>query len=366
VLVGVVAAGCGTATPPPASAGTGTRPPASTTTIAPPTTTTTTTTTPTAPTKWIALQGSVGLEGVACPLAGTCLGVGTVGSGSKAVGAVVPLRDGAAGSPLLVSGTAELYAVACWSAAACAAVGTTDDLSSSSTPVGEGVVVPIVGGVAGPPQLVGGTNDLFGIACESIDCEAVGQAGGNGVVVPIDQGSVGAPAEVPGQVLDAISCADATTCEAAGDPDVLVQVVDGTPGAPVKVNGATALRAISCSQSGACEAIGSAAGGSVVVTVEGGTVTATESFDHLAGEWESIACPTTDECLAVGIEPGIGNYRPLLVAVTGSQPGAPKLVNENLTGLQSVSCASATSCTAVGDNLVVSLAPPWLGGLPPA
>ena len=90
--------------------------------------------------------------------------------------------------------------------------------TSPGTP-SHGVVVPIVNGTPGSPVAVSGTGELYGMACPTVTtCEAVGTNSLNqGVVVPIINGTPGSAQVVPGTVyFNSVACPSASTCEAAG------------------------------------------------------------------------------------------------------------------------------------------------------
>lgn len=105
------------------------------------------------------------------------------------------------------------------------------------------VPVAVIGGVAPASagitaQGVPGGVTLLGVACPSAStCQAVGgNNSGQEVVVPIINGTPGSAQPVPGTTLLAgVACASATTCVAVGDNSpssqgVVVPIINGTPG----------------------------------------------------------------------------------------------------------------------------------------
>jgi hypothetical protein len=149
----------------------------------------------------VAVSGTMDLYGVACPSATYCEAVGW---NSSDEGVIVPITSGTPGSAVVVTGTEFLDGIACPSATTCEAVG-----QNSS---GEGVIVPITSGTPGSAQVVSDTIGLTGVACPSATtCEAVS----NGAIVPITNGTPGS-AQVVSEALDGVACPSATTCEAGG------------------------------------------------------------------------------------------------------------------------------------------------------
>ncbi len=316
------------------------------------------------------VTGTVGLSGVACGSATSCIAVGAGGAGSV----VVPLAaDGTPGTAIAAQASF-LQGVACGTATSCVAVGGT----------GIGSVVTIDNGTPGTLQTVSGTQELGAVACASAStCLALGSVfPGGEVVVPIVNGTAGAAETLPGPTvaLDAIACPTVTSCIAVGAGGVVVPLSPGgTPGTVQTVPGTSDLEGVACPSATSCIAVGASSSGAVVVPLSAGgtpgTVQAVAGTHTLRG----VAC-TSSSCVAVGdVCTGAsclmnndfaGQVVP--VAADGT-PGTPITVTgtEDLTG---AACTSATSCVAVGANsangVVVPLGvnaggkPSNTGGLP--
>lgn len=206
------------------------------------------------------------LQAVACPTASTCVAVGT----SALQGIVVPITNGVAGATQVVPEAQVLSGVACPSATSCLAVGNfvTPDFAF------QGVLVRIANGLAGAAAVVPGSGGFNGIACQARasddgrrgaprgrTCQTVGSDEfGLPAVVSITNGSPGTPQMVSDvEVLTAIACPSATTCEATGffeTSAMVVPIVNGTPAAAHAVSGANALYGIGCSSTTSCQAVG--------------------------------------------------------------------------------------------------------------
>ncbi len=163
------------------------------------------------------------------------------------------------------------------------------------------MLVPIVAGVLGDPQVAPGTTDLYTIACASAtSCYALALSADifqpAPLVVPIVNGTAGTPQPVAGvDVLSGIACLNATTCEAVGfgyDPEtntsfgLVVPILDGIPGAVNPVPGSNGLENVACSAPN-CVATGSVNLPAPVFTV-GVVVAITEQVDAPT----SLTCTT--------------------------------------------------------------------------
>ena len=308
--------------------------------------------------------GGSSLAGVSCPAPGTCTGVGTIdrGTGTLTLAArwqASRLRTEATPNPLL-SALVRLTAVSCPTASVCTAVGYLGNAATHRQPV------------------------------------AIREAGG--------RWSAESPPTPPGAInseLDAVSCPTTTACTAVGVAQLeksnvsLAEVWDGTtwtitslPSVPA---GNPALAAVSCTAANACTAVGG----------QGGGGTDTSSGRTLAEHWNGnrwavqstpapgglhgVACTSTSACVAVGWYEGTTGQDTLLVLLwngatwnestisgIGSQPAVScpaanacleveqgsatgnvwdgatwTPVTLPATGLNALSCASATACTGV-------------------
>ena len=221
--------------------------------------------------------GSGGLLSVACPTAARCEAVNT--------SQLVTIDDGVASPPQWLD--FPVTAVACASVANCEAVGSTTTYSSTAAPTSRIGVVPITNGVAGTPVVVSGSLTISGLTCPSAStCQAVGSyyygvdspklgPGERGVVLPIVNGIPGEAKLTPGiKELLGISCPSATSCRAVGYQDravwpplaLMAPISNGTPDTVEPVSGLASagtsapsvvkLLAVACPSVTVCEAVG--------------------------------------------------------------------------------------------------------------
>ena len=193
----------------------------------------------------------------------------------------------------------------------------------------------------------------------------------------------------PGLVqLTGISCPSTTTCSAVGAwsgaadpaPGETAAVVTTTSGGAtwtaesIPADNEEAL-GISCPSTTTCVAVGAGPySGScspfpncpvslsfVMSTTNGGTTWSGETGSSPgSGEgdsFQSVSCPSTSECMAVGSTNGIGEQRGvadgiLLSGTCTLATGCGSLSTLSTTALTSVSCFSASTCTALGGFLV--------------
>ncbi len=232
---------------------------------------------------------------------------------------------------------------------------------------------------------------LSSVACPSTtSCTAVGgymrSAGWSGLLVTGSGTSWAATgAGNAGYTLNGVACPSTTSCVAAGsffssDYDTQGLLVTGsgtswtTTYVPQPSNGGGGggyLGPIACESTSSCVAVGnytdsSGRGQGWLVTGSGTSWTSTQApvpvspADDPGADLESVACPSTTECVAGGQyyfpAPGpVAEDGPLLLAGSGTSwaaaprdPFAPGFLY-----LDSVACPSTTSCTAVGS---------WSGG----
>lgn len=276
--------------------------------------------------------------------------VGALSAGLLAAGPA--LAGISVGTPMSVSGSTSLAAVACPSATDCFAVGRNDS--------NVGVVVHITNGVPGTPSLVTGTTALEGVACSSAtSCVAVGGSSSNkGMVVPISNGAVGSAVPAAGTAaLNAVTCFGAS-CEAVGNTVTATSVVGavvsitastGTPGVAQPVPSSGQLSGVACSSATRCEAVGEVGNpqtGAVVSITSGvpGSATAVAGTASLFG----VACPSTTSCTAVGATALDGSGSGAIVPLINGAPGTPLTHQGNY--LYAIACPSASSCESAGSD----------------
>jgi len=249
---------------------------------------------PTIPIRVLITNGVIGapevipnqLSTVGCATAAYCVGETTVRVDGTLRGAFVVITNGVHGAPQLFPDNVEaIEDIACPSANTCYAVGQTPPDPNYPDPIfGDplnlGVVVPIVGGVVGTPQLVPTAFTLYSVGCASpTTCYGVGPSNDifNTVplLVPIVNGIPRTPVPMSASdVITGISCMTAAICEAVGFNNqegggVVVPVINGVPGASQPATGTNGLQGVACSVSN-CVAFGGfnpPAGGATIAVV---------------------------------------------------------------------------------------------------
>jgi hypothetical protein len=168
-----------------------------------------------------------------------------------------------------------------------------------------------------------------------------------------------------------VSCSDASDCTAVGEDQDAPTYADrpfyatesgGVWGVATVVPGAGTLGvfySVSCSDATDCTAVGGA-GGDVSSGVYTGAIAATESGGTWgdfavvpkvnggdAGDFDSVSCWSATNCTAIGAKGTRGN-RPVFATDSGGT-WAPLMQNEPIaTAEVSVSCTGALACAAVG------------------
>jgi hypothetical protein len=375
-------------------------------------------------------QQIVSLNSVSCPAAGNCSGVGsyvdsagnvqgllvTETSGTWAAGVEAALPADAAADPQVT-----LDAVSCASAGNCSAVGGYLDSSGDA----QVLLLTETDGVwaagieaALPANAVAGDGFLAAVSCATAgNCSAVGSyLDSSKNVVPLlltetaGSWATGVEATLPANAagikqtatLESVSCASPGNCAAVGgyfdrarDSEALL--LDQTAGswgtgveaklpanaAPTrKYAGETVLLlAVSCSSAGNCSAAGSYCAVGNCNTIGKGSSSSGEQgllITETAGSWatgveaklpanasatgpmqylNSISCASAGDCSAVGayFSGGQRTHLVLLTETAGSWARGVRAAlpanaagRQEELGLNSVSCSSAGNCTAAG------------------
>jgi hypothetical protein len=226
------------------------------------------------------------------------------------------------------------------------------------------------------PKPAGSVNvSVGGVACPAArECVTVGQAypksGDYYAIAEYWNGSrwtVG-KAAAPGSSseLMAVSCANPSSCFAVGEYTlkgklsftVLIEHWNGKGwtqlAAPVP-HGTSygSLYDVSCATKSFCVAVGSDSAGELVERWNGKTWTATTPPSSTSsGTLWGVSCPATTSCYAVGGDQvGTGAVVERWNGKKWSYAAAPVPKGSQSPWLQDVSCVSATSCLAVGDEL---------------
>jgi outer membrane protein OmpA-like peptidoglycan-associated protein len=347
---------------------------------------------------------------VACATSGACV---AVGSYSGAAGTAALLDVEIAGTWNVVTAqlpadasTAStvnvLDAVACPSAGNCVVAGQASvasgtaalvDVETSGTWANDAVPLPANASTSAP------NNSLGAVTCASVgNCVAVGSyvnTGGNqqallvvessgvwsDVVVPVP---ADATATAPNDSLNAVACVDAADCAASGSyvntagqqQALLVASTSGTWSdvvVPLPANASTSAAAntldtLSCPAVGGCIAAGSYvdSGGNqqaLLVTATAGSwadvpapLPADESSKPSLNSLNSIACASASSCVTVGVYQNANGFQEALVdtwtAGTWSAVTAPLPPDANVDHpfdtLSAVTCPAVDSCVAVG------------------
>lgn len=258
-----------------------------------------------------------------------------------------------------------------------------------------------------PSDWASGDNwSLAASACATESCVTVGSyefvgppsSQVHGLIVPIAAGVAGAGVAAPlpsnaaaptdvntDDLLDAVSCWSSGSCVAVGyytdsDDDqqaLVVPITNGVPGSAEEVTlpsnaGADPngdLYGISCYASGTCVAVGTyedsadATNELVVAIDDGAPATGVEvlapssSNPNPYGELDSVSCQSDGTCTAVGwyYDDLSGDYAGMVVPITGGTPGAAAEITSLPGGaspqnafLDDVSCPATGTCTALG------------------
>jgi photosystem II stability/assembly factor-like uncharacterized protein len=260
----------------------------------------------------------------------------------------VPLSSG------VVPGYGSFAAVSCPSTSFCMAVGASagaGGLAADSTTEGS---------TWSDNPLPANTPELTNVSCAtSSNCVAIG----SGAIVTTSNGGASWTLSTPptaNTTLLGISCASASTCVASGvspnsngpyNGEMLYSAnggmtwnSDNLPAATMAVGGVTCPTATECI----------AVGASILVSSDGGQTWTTSSVAGGTGALTSVSCATALQCVAIGPNPaGVSDpTQPGLAIVTsnGGQSWQEETLPANTATLQSVTCASATSCMALGPS----------------
>jgi hypothetical protein len=312
------------------------------------------------------------LASISCPSATMCMAVGSISSST-------PLAerwngsdwsvDSGASSP---SGHGGLAAISCSSATACMAVGSVTELWNGTSWTVETVPDPSSSGTTTPVTGLSSVSCSPGGACSALGSytahgneEQVLTAEWNGSAWSVQGGP--APGKTYPQ-LNGLSCSSATACEAVG---VAAESWNGTAWSKQTVSLPTGgalqgsgLIGDSCSSGAACVGVGNStatngkSAGIFADTFDGSGWTlepiatpSNASQPQLTG----VSCATATTCTAVGEDTdAAGTSVPLVLAYSGgswSMQETPALTTTETTSrLSAVSCSVRGACTAVGTD----------------
>ena len=301
---------------------------------------------------------------------------------AKAGWSVVPSANLGPGSSANV-----LQGVSCASASSCTAVGYYWDNSGVYKTLVESWNGTSWSVVPSPsPGRASSSDELQGVSCASASsCTAVGYSGYKTLVESWNGtrwSVVPSPNERPASsanALQGVSCASASSCTAVGYSGyrTLVESWDGTRWSVVPspnerpASSANALQGVSCASASSCTAVGYYNRGGVPSTSR----TLVESWDGTswsivaspneapassANALQGVSCASASSCTAVGYS----GYRALVESWNGTSWSVVPSPNErpgSTNDLYGVSCTSASSCTAVGYSSYETLVESWDG-----
>lgn len=321
------------------------------------------------------------LEGVSCPVAGTCVAVGTYFNGHAYQTLAEGLANGswALQEPLNSSvANNQLAAVSCPAVGSCTAVGFYSNGRSAQSLVEE-----LSGGSwhhQASPDQPGASNVLASVSCPGVTtCSAVGRYSVAGVNEVLALGSSGTSwslvaaegQDSPQASLNAISCPASGNCVAVGSspgpsgtPQVLAETYTlgnwGVSNLAAPPNSeASYLDAVSCPAVGSCVAVGydlttSATAQALAEVDSAGTWTVLPlPLPSTAGSYlSSVSCPVVGSCVAVGYDLGASGVPQALVESYsgGAWSLSPVALPAGGTSgyLAGVSCPALGACVAVG------------------
>ena len=333
------------------------------------------------------------MTSVSCSGTSTCESVGWYYSTSGEA-ALAEAWDGTAWTVQAVPSPANaaavsLTAISCATAVACSATGGFAVSSANGSGPQQDWAANLATGVwvaKTIPALAGtGFDQLQSVSCSAISaCTAVGSfenSKGQGVALAERWNGTGwtaqslpLPVGATGSSLSGISCASATECIAVGFSraanyvqSALIESWNGTSWSivPTPVPTGTSnssLDAVSCSAANACTAIGaftSSISSQTAFLAErwnGSTWTASAvavPTDYYFGQLSSVSCSGVSTCVAVGSYFSVSyTSQPLVEAWDGASWTVTVLSNAPEAGsaLTSVSCATTTTCVAVGSD----------------
>ena len=225
---------------------------------------------------------------------------------------------------------------------------------------------------------------LYGVKCRSAQwCVAVGTIGTSGDdFVPVadrwngsgwKQARPPVPVGATTSALTAVACSG-TSCTAIGEsekgggtPSLLAERWNGSAwkiqSVPAPAAGHGVLNAVACPAADACIAVGSDNNG-LFSEAWNGTSWLTRPVRVPAGgsdaDLEAISCTAADSCEAVGTYSKGGTSRPLAEVWNGSHwlaQAPPTVSGTTSSGLDAVSCVSATDCEAAGPPGTMAVSP---------
>jgi hypothetical protein len=272
-------------------------------------------------------------------MATAAVAVGTAGPAAAAGGWVLQ------STPYTAEPVAALNGVSCVSASDCEAVGYDSAGNLAEEWNGSSWAIQSTPGAS--------PDELSGVACvSSSDCEAVGWTSSGGLAEEWN-GSSWTAQSAPGSRLYGVSCVSSSYCEAVGEDTA--DLWNGSGWTAQSISGSPELQSVSCVTTSNCTAVGlgGSTGSSGYAEHWNGSSWTAETF-VLQGSYTwpmSVSCASASSCLATGVyystnatyEYALAEYwnGSSWTADNGSSPNDQAF-------LAGVSCVSAANCTAVG------------------
>jgi hypothetical protein len=326
------------------------------------------------------------LSGVTCLSASDCIAVGSDMDGAQAQ-TLAATWNGLAWSTVatsnLLGNNRTLDSVACISATNCFAAGYSFEglLSQNLIESWNGTSWSLASSMNQGTK----SNELTGVACSGLtSCMAVGSYVGSGgvaqtlaeswngtswsLVIPLNLST-------NENTLNGIACASSTSCVAVGNYQngsgtilTLIETWNGSTWTSATsqnvASSSNSLTAVSCTTSTACTAVGSSTGGSgitagLIETLSGTTWSIVASPDPgtITNALSGVSCATSTSCTAVGDYFNASSVDQTLVeSWSGSMWSLLSSPNQGTgnNALGGVSCISSTTCEAVGDDFNAS------------
>jgi hypothetical protein len=254
------------------------------------------------------------------------------------------------------SATTRLKDVSCLSGGECFAVGDTGN-GELTAPHAERW-----NGTAWSVQTTAGAEkgSLESISCTATNaCTAVGYQTVGGFKAALAERWDGTslkkqtvPATV-GNTLTGVSCVSATECIAVGyglEGPAIAARWNGKEWLAISGPGITASDIV-CTSASFCMATGQLSNDATSSTWNGSTWTKQTSLVSLQSDYRAVSCTASNACTAVGYKDAPSLFVPLVARWDGSKwtvQEAPYPVGPELMVLEGVACTSATVCTATG------------------
>jgi len=338
--------------------------------------------------KQLATNDGSWLSAVTCPSTSMCIAVGTGASGNAMVEQTTNAGESWTTDTKGVTGLG-LNAISCAGAFHCVAVG--GERRDGNLTATNAVLVSSDGGTSWTAFTLSSVNGyLTSISCADTEhCMATAALGigGTSTIIMTDDGGLGwanlawSPPPLPlnavaviGSQLNAITCTSVSDCLAVGQatfsttvsPPIETQGVvsttsDGGQTWQTQLVPANDITDIACPISQDCLAVGQNTGYQSmyqILTTNSGatwTVSSLVSGTQIAGghapDVNAISCSNTLDCVAAGVVSSGDEYQtPILSTSDGGTTWSDQSANPLGADLQSVACVTPLSCWAVGST----------------